>query len=82
MEAATLGQMKGVLDGCTAINPRAASSYLLHMKEVIGSATKAMVDEAEHSEDYQQAYDSVRTQLNALAQDKRVAACESYLSAR
>jgi hypothetical protein len=76
-----LGQMKGVLEVCSRVAPRAASEYLLQMKAVIGSATKAMVDEAARTEEYQQAYQSVRSEFSSLSQDGIVASCTSYLAA-
>lgn len=76
-----LGHMKGILDVCSKEAPQKASAYLLQMKSLIGTATKATVDEATRTEEYQQAYESVHSELSNMAQDEAVAACTSYLTA-
>ena len=74
-----LGHMKGVLDVCSKATPREASDYFLRMKSAIGNATKEMVDDAAKTEEYQQAYQSVRSELSNKAQDEMATACTAYL---
>jgi hypothetical protein len=81
-DAGKLGHMKGILDVCSKATPRGASDYLLQMKAMIGAATKAMVDEAAKTEEYQQAYQSIRSEFSNMAQDEVVAACTSYLTTK
>ena len=75
-----LGHMKGVLNVCSKVTPREASDYFLRMKSLIGDATKAMVDEAAKTEEYQQAYQSIASELSNKSQDEMAAACTSYLT--
>lgn len=75
-----LGHMRGVLDVCSRAMPRVASDYFLQIKSLIGDATKEMVAEAAKTEEYQQAYQSVRSELGNKAQDEVATACTSYLS--
>ncbi len=79
-DAGKLGHMKGVLDVCSKTAPREASDYFLQMKSTIGNATKAMVDEAARTDEYQQAYQSVRSELSNKAQDEMATACTAYLT--
>lgn len=75
-----LGHMKGVLSVCIKTKPREAWDYFLKMKAMIGDATKAMVDEAAKTDEYQQAYQSVRSELSDKAQDEMATTCTAYLT--
>ncbi len=80
-DAGQFGRMKGILDVCGRVNARDASQYLLQMKAMIGSATKAEVDQAAKTDEYQQAYQAITTELNNMDTDAKVQACSGYLSA-
>ncbi len=75
-----LGHMKGIVDVCSKVNPRQASNYFLQMKELIGDATKQSVDQAARTEEYQQAYQAVTTQLRDMSQEEMTQACTGYLT--
>lgn len=80
LDAAKLGHMKGVLDVCGSAVPRKASDYLLQMKSMLGKATKAEVNEAAKSEEYREAYQSVRSRLSGLTRDELTTECTAYLA--
>lgn len=79
-DAGQLGRMKGILEVCGQVNARDASQYLLQMKALIGNATKEEVDQAAKTDEYQQAYQSITTELNNMDPDAKVQACSGYLS--
>lgn len=79
-DAAKLGHMRAVLEVCSKVAPREASNYLLQMKSLIGKATKAMVDEAARTDEYQAAYQSVGSELSGKSHDELASACTSYLA--
>lgn len=79
-DAGKLGQMKALVDVCSKATPREASKYLLQTKSLIGNATKQTVDEAAATEEYQQAYEAIRSKFSNLSQDGIVDACTSYLT--
>lgn len=83
-DAAKLGYMKGVLDSCGSVSPQDASEYLLQMKSYLGNATRDSVSKAMHTDEYQQAYQSIRDKLkdetSNMTRDQKAAACTSYLT--
>ena len=80
IDAWTLGQMQGTLEVCSAVSPQDAAQYLLQMKALIGNATKDMVDEARRTADYQQAYQSTRSDLTGMTPASRASACKAGLA--
>ena len=79
-DAGTLGRMKGILDTCSSASPQKASAYLLQMKSLIGDAKKAAVDEATGTEEYKQAYESIRSELGNMPPDEVSQACNGFLT--
>ncbi len=83
IDAAKLGYMKGVLDTCGSISPQDASEYLLQMKSYLGSATRESVSKAMQTDEYQQAYQSIRAKLkdetSNMTRDQEAATCTSYM---
>ena len=79
-DAGKLGRMKGILDVCSKATPRQASAYLLQIKSLIADTTKDMVNQATKTDEYQQAYQSIRSELSNLAPDDVAASCTSYLT--
>ncbi len=83
-DAAKLGYMKGVLDSCSGIAPQEASGYLLQIKSYLGSATKDSVSKTMQTDEYRQAYQSIRDKLKEemsnMSRDQEAAACTSYLT--
>jgi hypothetical protein len=75
-----LGRMKGILDACSRTNPQKASTLLLEMKTLIGDSTKAVVDEATRTEEYRQAYESIRSEIGNLSPDQVAGVCSAYLA--
>lgn len=78
----TLGHMKAVLDNCGRVNRQEASQYLLQMKAMIGPASRDSVREAERTQAYQIAYQSVRAQLDNTAPRDLALTCRAYLAER
>lgn len=81
-DPAKLGKMKGILEVCTKVNPQLAGGYFLQMKSLVGYASKEKVDEAQSTDEYRQAYQSVSDELNNMDQEEMVKACNAYLAAR
>jgi len=74
-----LGHMRAVLEICSRASPQAATYYMLQIKSLIGDASKSVVDEAARTDEYQQAYQSVRSDLSSLTKDGLEQECVSYL---
>lgn len=82
-DAAKLGYMRGVLDTCGNVAPQEASAYLMQMKSFVGDATRESVGEAMRTDEYQQAYASIRSslhdQMSKQSRREAVTTCTSYL---
>ena len=83
-DAGKLGYMRGVLDTCSSVAPQQASAYLLQMKTFVGSASRETVSNAMRTDEYQQAYQSIRSRLrdemSTMSRNQAAATCASYLT--
>lgn len=80
-DAAQLGRMQGILSVCGRVSPRQASTYLLQIKAYIGDASKESVDQATRTDEYQQAYQAVTSELHSMEKEDLERACGSYFAA-
>ncbi len=71
----TLGQVDGILKYCAQANPRLAKSYEEQAALLIGKASAQELAEARKSDEYKQAYDSIRDQLSKLDKEHAAEAC-------
>jgi len=74
-----LGHMKAVLEMCSRASPQAATYYMLQIKSLIGDASKDVVARAARTDEYQQEYQVVRSDLSSLTQEGLKQECLSYL---
>jgi len=74
-----LGHMRAVLEMCSRASPQAATYYMLQIKSLIGDASKDVVARAARTDEYQQEYQSVRSDLTSLTQEGLKQECVSYL---
>ncbi len=81
LDAGRLGHMKGIVDVCSRVNARDASRYFLQMKEMIGDAPRDALAQLTKSDEYQQAYQSVTSELKSMEPDEMGRACSVYLGA-
>ena len=80
INAGKLGHMKAVLEMCSRTSPQEASTYLLHMKTLIGDASRTAVNKAMRTDEYQEAYQSIHSEFSSLSESGIADACSSYFS--
>jgi hypothetical protein len=70
-----LGRVEATLAFCTQVNPTETAAYQAQGRLMLGSLNDTQVAEIRDSTGYKESYESTRSQLDAVEQDKALAAC-------
>lgn len=73
------GKVEGTLDFCAQTDAASASKYQERKKMLVKDLPEKEVAEARASQEYQDAYQGITTELEKLPKEKVVEACTAYL---
>jgi hypothetical protein len=78
-DAAALGQMEGLLDGCAKANPQSAADYKKQREEVVRGVSDKDLAKMRKADDYNAAYKAISDRFDKASKDEVSEACKVFL---
>jgi hypothetical protein len=75
---ATLGQLEGILNFCSTLDPELAKNRERAMALLLGKVSPADLANARGSEEYQTAYDAISAELNKMDRQHAAETCSKF----
>jgi hypothetical protein len=78
-DAAALGQMEGLLDGCTKANPQSAADYKKQREELVRGVSDKDLAKMRKADDYNAAYKEISDRFDKTSKDEVAQSCKVLL---